>query len=148
MFSYCSAVNGDWSEWSAWSTCSPDCEQTRRRACDRPAPAGGGHYCFGLDHEKTECGGGACPRETAAGGGVWMEPSLAAAAGEEEDGPADRVEAPAAAAGGLSGGHEVALYVGLSLAVLVFMLVVLVAASLVRRRRRPHGHTLSQSGNN
>jgi hypothetical protein len=146
MFSYCSAVNGDWSEWSAWSTCSPDCEQTRRRACDRPAPAGGGHYCFGLDHEKTECGGGACPRETAAGGGVWMEPSLAAAAGEEEDGPSDRVEAPAAA-GGL-GSHEVALYVGLSLAVLVFMLVVLVAASLVRRRRLPHGHTLSQSGNN
>jgi hypothetical protein len=74
-----------------------------------------------------------------------MEPSLAAAAGEE-DGPADRVEAPAAAAGGL-GSHEVALYVGLSLAVLVFLLVVLVAASLVRRRRLPHGYTLSQSGN-
>ena len=135
-------MNGDWSEWSAWSTCSPDCEQTRRRACDRPAPAGGGHYCFGLDHEKTECGGGACPRETG-GSGVWMEPSLAA--GEGEDGPADRVEAPAAA-GGL-GSHEVALYVGLSLAVLVFLLVVLVAASLVRRRRLPHGYTLSQSGN-
>ena len=137
-------MNGDWSEWSAWSTCSPDCEQTRRRTCDRPAPSGGGHYCFGLDHEKTECGGGACPRETG-GSGVWMEPSLAAAAGEE-DGPADRVEAPAAAAGG-QGSHEVALYVGLSLAVLVFLLVVLVAASLVRRRRLPHGYTLSQSGN-
>jgi len=114
----------------------------RRRACDNPAPTAGGHYCFGLDYEKTECSGGACPRDA----GVWMEPSPVGG----ENGPADRVEgggAPAAEAGVL-GSHEVALYVGLSLAVLVFLLVVLVAASLVRRRRLPHGYTLTQSGNN
>ena len=42
---------------------------------------------------------------------------------------------------------EIALYIGLSMAVLVFLLVVLVAISLVRRRRLPNGYALTQSGN-
>ena len=41
---------------------------------------------------------------------------------------------------------EVALYVGLSLAVAVFLVVLLVALSLLRRRRLPGGYRLTQSG--
>ena len=44
------------------------------------------------------------------------------------------------------GSSEIALYVGLSMAVLVFLLVVLVAISLIRRRRLPSGYGLAQSG--
>ena len=128
-------MNGDWSIWSAWSVCTPDCTQTRRRTCDNPAPAAAGHYCFGLDYEKAECGGGGCAQDAAgAAGGVWLEPSVAVETAGPESG------------GGGVGTNEVALYVGLSLAVLVFLLVVLVAVSLVRRRRLPHGYTLTQSG--
>jgi hypothetical protein len=115
--------------------CTPDCKQTRRRSCDNPAPAAGGHYCFGLDYEKIECSGGACDRDDTAA--VWLEPSGAV-----------ETESTAESGGGGVGTNEVALYVGLSLAVLVFLLVVLVAVSLVRRRRLPHGYTLTQSGKN
>ena len=41
---------------------------------------------------------------------------------------------------------EIALYVGLSLAVVVFLVVVLVGLSLLRRRRLPSGYRLTQSG--
>ena len=41
---------------------------------------------------------------------------------------------------------EIALYVGLSLAVVVFLVVLLVALSLLRRRRLPSGYRLTQSG--
>ena len=41
---------------------------------------------------------------------------------------------------------EIALYVGLSLAVVVFLVVILVALSLLRRRRLPSGYRLTQSG--
>jgi hypothetical protein len=117
--------------------CTPDCKQARWRTCDNPAPASGGHYCFGLDNEKVECSSGACGRVGGADGAVWAEEEAArgAATGREESG-----------SGGGLGTNEVALYVGLSLAVLVFLLVVLVAVSLVRRRRLPHGYTLTQSG--
>ena len=41
---------------------------------------------------------------------------------------------------------EIALYVGLSLAVVVFLVVILVGLSLLRRRRLPSGYRLTQSG--
>ena len=39
---------------------------------------------------------------------------------------------------------DVALYVGLSLAVLVFLLVLLAALSLIRRRRLPGGYSITE----
>ena len=48
--------------------------------------------------------------------------------------------------GGVLGGNEIALYVGLSLAVVVFLVVVLVGLSLLRRRRLPGGYRLTQTG--
>lgn len=62
--------------------------------------------------------------------GVWVEPSVVG----------DNSEASHL------GSSEIALYVGLSMAVLVFLLVVLVAISLIRRRRLPSGYGLAQSG--
>ena len=68
--------------------------------------------------------GGGCP-------GVWVEPAPQEGGAEGE---------------GVVGSSEIALYIGLSMAVLVFLLVVLVAISLIRRRRLPHGYALTQSG--
>ena len=68
--------------------------------------------------------GGVCPN------GVWVEPSVVG-----DDSEASHL-----------GSSEIALYVGLSMAVLVFLLVVLVAISLIRRRRLPSGYGLAQSG--
>ena len=48
--------------------------------------------------------------------------------------------------GGLLANNEIALYVGLSLAVVVFLVVILVALSLLRRRRLPSGYRLTQTG--
>ena len=53
---------------------------------------------------------------------------------------------PAAADQGGVSSSELALYVGLSLAVIVFLVVILVALSLLRRRRLPSGYRLTQSG--
>ena len=61
---------------------------------------------------------------------VWMEHSVK----EEEE----ETASPATS--------EIALYVGLSLAVVVFLVVLLVALSLLRRRRLPSGYRLTQSG--
>lgn len=119
----CPGENGDWSTWSSWSTCSPECRQMRRRKCDNPPPTNGGHYCFGVDYDTNDCSGGLCRRT------VWVEPSIAE---ESTD------SAPVASS-------EIALYIGLSLAVVVFLVVILVALSLLRRRRLPSGYTLTQS---
>ena len=116
-------VDGDWSAWSAWSVCTAECRQARHRDCDSPAPSHGGHFCFGVNSDSQDCLGDLCRRT------AWMEPSIA----EEEESAA-----PATS--------EIALYVGLSLAVVVFLVVVLVALSLLRRRRLPSGYRLTQSG--
>ena len=112
--------DGDWSQWSAWSVCSSECHQTRYRHCDNPPPSHGGHYCFGVDTDTQECSGDLCRRQE------WT------------------LEQEQESSGVTS--SELALYVGLSLAVIVFLVVILVALSLLRRRRLPGGYTLTQSG--
>ena len=122
-------IDGDWSPWSAWSVCTAECRQARHRDCDSPPPSNGGHFCFGLSSEGQDCRGDLCRRT------VWGEHSAAEEKkGEEEE---ERVT-PATS--------EIALYVGLSLAVVVFLVVILVALSLLRRRRLPSGYRLTQSG--
>ena len=122
-------IDGDWSPWSAWSVCTAECRQGRHRDCDSPPPSNGGHFCFGLSSEGQDCRGDLCRRT------VWGEHSAAEEKqGEEEE---ERVT-PATS--------EIALYVGLSLAVVVFLVVILVALSLLRRRRLPSGYRLTQSG--
>lgn len=56
-------INGDWSTYSAWSTCSAVCGsgiQTRNRTCTSPAPSNGGAQCTGLATETQTCNVQAC----------------------------------------------------------------------------------------
>ncbi len=47
IFTWCIS-DGNWSTWSAWSTCSVSCgggTQTQSRNCSNPAPLNGGKNC-------------------------------------------------------------------------------------------------------
>lgn len=57
-------INGDWSGWSAWSTCTETCgggTQTRTRTCTSPAPFCGGADCAGVPSETRDCNTNLCP---------------------------------------------------------------------------------------
>ncbi|KAL9959837.1 hypothetical protein ACROYT_G033195 [Oculina patagonica] len=60
-------IDGQWTEWSNWSACSPQCLypygsggagvgiRTRSRTCTNPAPAFGGRPCSGHSSEDQYC---------------------------------------------------------------------------------------------
>ncbi|KAM6918338.1 complement component C8 beta chain [Xenentodon cancila] len=48
------AIDGNWSCWSAWSSCSGR-QKTRSRQCNNPAPSSRGLTCRGLQEESTDC---------------------------------------------------------------------------------------------
>lgn len=51
-------VDGQWSSWSAWTSCSADCGEgveTRSRTCTEPAPQYAGRPCQGLELESMPC---------------------------------------------------------------------------------------------
>ncbi|XP_060578405.1 uncharacterized protein LOC132735468 [Ruditapes philippinarum] len=53
-----SPVNGNWSDWTAWSSCSRSCgsgNQTRFRQCDSPSPGPGGIPCEGDEFDSKPC---------------------------------------------------------------------------------------------
>ncbi|KAJ8311590.1 hypothetical protein KUTeg_010945 [Tegillarca granosa] len=55
---YYSLVNGNWTLWSAWSTCSSTCNggmQSRTRSCSDPSPQCGGLQCDGPTTEQQPC---------------------------------------------------------------------------------------------
>ena len=57
---YMTIVDGNWSLWSLWSDCSVSCGyaagvQTRKRACDDPAPDHGGMECPGVEDGSRDC---------------------------------------------------------------------------------------------
>lgn len=57
-------VNGNWGEWSQWGECSTSCNKGQRkrfRACDNPAPAGGGRDCSGPSQQTESCSMHLCP---------------------------------------------------------------------------------------
>ncbi|KAL0979084.1 hypothetical protein UPYG_G00180300 [Umbra pygmaea] len=47
-------VHGSWSCWSSWNSCS-DGRRSRTRACNNPAPQGGGQHCNGEASEIAGC---------------------------------------------------------------------------------------------
>ena len=58
LYIYLSLVDGDWSTWTAWSSCSVSCGggyRERTRTCDKPAPADNGLYCEGYAVDIEEC---------------------------------------------------------------------------------------------
>ncbi|GFT31287.1 hemicentin-1 [Nephila pilipes] len=64
-------VNGEWGPWSPWGSCSSSCnkgQKKRFRACDNPAPAGGGRECSGSAQETETCNAHLCPVD-----GKWSE---------------------------------------------------------------------------
>uniref|UniRef100_A0A8P0T221 ADAM metallopeptidase with thrombospondin type 1 motif 13 n=1 Tax=Canis lupus familiaris TaxID=9615 RepID=A0A8P0T221_CANLF len=58
-------VHGQWSSWSPPSLCSRSCGGgvvTRRRHCNNPRPAFGGHVCVGADLQAEMCNTQACEK--------------------------------------------------------------------------------------
>lgn len=114
--SLCPAEDGRWTSWSSWSTCSPDCKHHRRRTCTNPPPSNGGRYCHGKDLSTANCTGGMCR------------------AGRDRDSVdpfgSSRTEQATPAAN-----TDISLYVGLFVAVAVFLVVFGVMVWLVRRMK-------------
>lgn len=108
-------VNGIWSTWSSWSTCSPDCRHHRRRICDSPSPADGGHHCVGSDLDTANCTGGTC-RDG------FSTYNIYGAGG-------DRALTSEAA------GDNVIMYIGLITAAIFFIIVLIVIIFLLRRQK-------------
>uniref|UniRef100_A0A8D2L3M7 SCO-spondin n=1 Tax=Varanus komodoensis TaxID=61221 RepID=A0A8D2L3M7_VARKO len=58
------ARSGGWGAWSPWTGCTVSCGggmRSRTRACDSPAPQGGGDYCEGPPTQVEACGLDPCP---------------------------------------------------------------------------------------
>ncbi|XP_066483571.1 SCO-spondin-like [Tiliqua scincoides] len=58
------ARSGAWGDWSPWTACTISCGggmRSRMRACDSPAPQGGGDYCEGPPTQLEACGLNPCP---------------------------------------------------------------------------------------
>ncbi|PIK61787.1 putative SCO-spondin-like [Apostichopus japonicus] len=57
-------IDGQWSEWTAWSSCDSTCGDSSRfrsHSCDNPAPENGGDYCPGPWNETEICNVDPCP---------------------------------------------------------------------------------------
>ncbi|KAK3593613.1 hypothetical protein CHS0354_025501 [Potamilus streckersoni] len=117
-------VHGRWSSWSSWSTCNSDCIHHRRRTCDRPSPANGGEYCPGSDLDTINCTGGMCRVHKVTNvGPSEVHPS------RQEAREAKNTE-------------NIAMYVGLCVAIAVFVIVIVVIVIIVRRRNILHQRNL------
>lgn len=80
--------SGAWGAWSPWTGCTVSCGggmRSRMRACDSPAPQGGGDYCEGPPTQLEACGLNPCPGELVVGQGrpclllrrrLWLRGSL------------------------------------------------------------------------
>ncbi|XP_063157945.1 SCO-spondin-like [Candoia aspera] len=56
--------NGGWGAWGPWTACTFSCGggmRSRSRACDSPAPRGGGDYCEGPPTQVDACSLNPCP---------------------------------------------------------------------------------------
>ncbi|XP_037083856.1 netrin receptor UNC5C-like, partial [Pollicipes pollicipes] len=112
--SLCPPVDGGWSAFGDWSACDVTCRQSRQRACSAPVPAHGGVPCSGADRQHRNCSRADC------------EEVRAALLDRSSTDQAARAVAQS----------DVALYVGLAVALLVFPMIALIALKLYRRKGR------------
>ncbi|XP_043202701.1 netrin receptor UNC5C-like isoform X2 [Amphibalanus amphitrite] len=112
--SHCPPVDGGWSPYGDWSACDITCRQSRQRTCSSPSPAQGGRPCSGADREHRNCSAVDCQN------------ALAVLRHNSASDQAARAVARS----------DVALYVGLAVALVVFPLIALLALKLYRRKGR------------
>jgi len=116
----CPVVDGRWSGWSTWSTCDADCKHQRRRDCSSPPASNGGKYCVGRDLMTANCTGGMCKAAGFIDADVDSSQEATKAALEP----------------------DVALYIGLSVALVVIVPFAIFGAVMLKIIRRKHaGHS-------
>uniref|UniRef100_T1IHT4 Netrin receptor UNC5 n=1 Tax=Strigamia maritima TaxID=126957 RepID=T1IHT4_STRMM len=116
----CPPVDGRWTTWSSWSTCSPDCRHHRRRSCENPSPANGGRFCPGPHLATINCTGGMCRP----GGDVFINNSLYGRGTTAQEAIKPTLDT------------DMALYIGLFVALALFFVVVILVVVLFRRKGR------------
>ncbi|XP_043238991.1 netrin receptor UNC5C-like [Amphibalanus amphitrite] len=112
--SLCPPVAGGWSSYGPWSSCDSSCRQYRHRTCSDPAPQHGGTPCEGPDRISRNCSRDMCSGGVVSGLETTRTNQGARAVPET----------------------DVALYVGLAVALVVFPLIALLALKLYRRKGR------------
>jgi len=156
---------GGWSSWSSWSKCPASCGRSldrpvRRRS--RVCQGGRPNSCMGQAIQKRPCECMVASEELLTPWSSWSSCAedctrtrkrrcfSSSCSGPKSDSsrcagnlcvPREWAEPASSSAPSTS---DVALYVGLSLAVLVFLVVLLIALSLLRRRRLPGGYSLAE----
>ncbi|GFQ82383.1 netrin receptor UNC5B, partial [Trichonephila clavata] len=107
--------DGRWTSWSSWSTCSPDCKHHRRRTCTNPPPSNGGRYCIGKDLATSNCTGGMCRAMRD------RDPFVIFGSSRAEEVPSSNESA------------ATSLYIGVFVAVTVFIIVLVILVWMVKR---------------